>query len=113
MGAHLDVAHPDAVTVGVRTYFQPGVVLKTYWPTERIEIGAYCAVAAHVHLVHGGGLLFDASGRPTPTRQLHSHQPATAASFPIDRLLTDKPFDQGPFDGSLTSRPLRMSSSAR
>ena len=85
-----------ALSVGPATYASPGCVLRTYAPTERIELGGYCSIAHDVRLVNPGGALHDADGAPLHPLVRGEHRPQCASTFPIGVLVPDAPFDEVP-----------------
>lgn len=110
--ARVQVARPGALTVGARTYAARTTLIRTWAPSEQIEIGAWCSIAGEVRIVHPGVSenLLDAAGREVSLRLRGNHRLATATTFPIGIVLPDVPFDTVPPDGSLRSRPLVIGS---
>jgi acetyltransferase-like isoleucine patch superfamily enzyme len=103
--ARVEVARPGAFSHGVASYAGPGSVFKTWAPSERIEIGAYCSFADDVRLLHpGDGRLTDEAGRPLDLRLRGQHRMGAATTFPIGILAPEAPFDEIPPGAS--SRPL-------
>ena len=110
--ASVQVARPGALSVGRRTYAARSTIIKTWAPSERIEIGSYCSIAGEVRIVHPGvsESFVDAAGRPVELRLRGNHRLHTATTFPIGIILDDVRFDQLPADGSLASPPLAIGS---
>jgi acetyltransferase-like isoleucine patch superfamily enzyme len=110
--ARVQVARPNALTVGIRTYAARTTLIKTWAPSERIEIGAWCSIAGEVRIVHPGvsERLTDGGGRDVTLRLRGNHRLETATTYPIGIALPDVPFDALPLDGSLQSRPLVIGS---
>jgi acetyltransferase-like isoleucine patch superfamily enzyme len=110
--ARTELARRDALTVGVRTYAARTSLIKTWSPSEQIEIGSWCSIAGEVRLVHPGAseTFVDRGGREVSLRLRGNHRPETATTFPIGIALPDRPFDEIPGDGSLRSRPLVIGS---
>jgi acetyltransferase-like isoleucine patch superfamily enzyme len=110
--ARVQVARPGALTVGVGTYAARTTVIRTWAPSEQIEIGAWCSIAGEVRIVHPGVSenLIDAAGRGISLRLRGNHRLETATTYPIGIVLPDLPFDTVPPDGSLRSRPLIIGS---
>jgi acetyltransferase-like isoleucine patch superfamily enzyme len=110
--ARIQVARPGALTVGTRTYAARTSLIRTYAPSERIEIGSWCSIAGEVRIVHPGESeeFVDRNGRPASLRLRGNHRLESATTFPIGIVLPDVPFDTLPPDGSLQSRPLIIGS---
>lgn len=110
--ARVEVARRDALSVGVRTYAARSTVIKTWAPSERIEIGSWCSIAGEVRILHPGvsEALTDRSGRTVTLRLRGNHRMETATTFPIGIVLRSVAFDDLPQDGSLKSRPLVIGS---
>jgi acetyltransferase-like isoleucine patch superfamily enzyme len=108
--AHVDIPQrlPGSVRVGHASYGGRGTVVKTWAPTERIEIGAYCSLADDVKVLNPGSRdLLDAEGNPVEEPLMRGfHRAETATTFPIGVLVPDAPFVDPPSDGSLRSAPL-------
>lgn len=84
--AQLDVARPDAVTVGPGTYFTGSRArIVTLSPLESVRIGAYCSIADDVRLVNPHDprdvVAFDDGPRPPELRL--GHRPWTATTLPV------------------------------
>lgn len=110
--ARVQIARPGALSVGTRTYAARTTLIKTWAPSERIEIGAWCSIAGEVRIVHPGVSeeFTDSDGRSVSLRLRGNHRLETATTFPIGILLTDHEFDTLPADGSVQSRPLVIGS---
>jgi acetyltransferase-like isoleucine patch superfamily enzyme len=110
--ARVQLAEAGALSVGPRTYAARSTLIKTWAPSERIEIGAWCSIAGDVRIVHPGESeeFIDAAGRAVSLRLRGNHRLETATTFPIGIVLKDLPFDTLPADGSLQSRPLVIGS---
>jgi acetyltransferase-like isoleucine patch superfamily enzyme len=85
-GAQVNVASPDAVTIGPHSFFTGGDVrVVTYSPLERIEIGAYCSIADEARLINphepDGEVVVD--GVPRAPMLRAAHRPETATTFPM------------------------------
>ena len=108
----IQAARPGAITIGHATYLATGCLVKTWAPTERIEIGAYTSIAEEVRILHPGvnETLTDRSGQQRTFRFRGNHRPDTATTFPIGILVPDMSFDEAPADGSWESRPLVVGS---
>jgi acetyltransferase-like isoleucine patch superfamily enzyme len=105
----VELAHPEAFTIGVRSYLARGALVKTWSPYERIDIGAYCSIAEEVRIIHpGDGVMFDALGRRLPDMRMRGgHHPETATTFGFaDDLPADRFPPPPPTDGSVLTRPL-------
>jgi acetyltransferase-like isoleucine patch superfamily enzyme len=110
--ARVELARSGALSVGVRTYAARSTLIKTWAPSEQIEIGAWCSIAGEVRILHPGEseAFEDASGRSVRLRLRGNHRLEAATTYPIGILLADMPFDELPPDGSLRSRPLVIGS---
>jgi acetyltransferase-like isoleucine patch superfamily enzyme len=108
----IQAARAGAISIGHATYLAAGCLLKTWAPTERIEVGAYSSIAEDVRILHPGvnEILTDRSGKQRTFRFRGNHRPDTATTFPIGILAADLPFDETPSDGSYQSRPLIVGS---
>jgi acetyltransferase-like isoleucine patch superfamily enzyme len=108
----IQAARPGAIVVGHATYLAAGCLVKTWAPTERIEIGAYTSIAEEVRILHPGvnETLTDRAGGQRTFRFRGNHRPDTATTFPIGILVPDMPFDEAPSDGSWESNPLVVGS---
>ena len=87
-------------------------MIKTWAPSERIEIGSWCSIAGEVRILHPGvsEALTDPAGRAVTLRLRGNHRMESATTYPIGIALRDLPFDVLPADGSLQSRPLVIGS---
>jgi acetyltransferase-like isoleucine patch superfamily enzyme len=110
--ASVQVARPGALTIGHRTYAARTALVKTWAPSERIEIGSYCSIAGEVRIVHPGESesFVDSLGRPVRLRLRGNHRLDTATTYPIGIMLGELTFDRLPPDGSVGSRPLVIGS---
>jgi acetyltransferase-like isoleucine patch superfamily enzyme len=110
--ARVQLARPGALSVGTRTYAARTTLIRTWAPSERIEIGAWCSIAGEVRIVHPGVSeeFTDPDGRSVSLRLRGNHRLETATTFPIGIVLEDQAFDILPPDGSLQSAPLRIGS---
>ena len=110
--ARVQLARPDALSVGPRTYASRSTLIKTWAASETVEIGAWCSIAGEVRIVHPGVSeeFTDRDGRSVSLRLRGNHRLETATTFPIGILLKDQTFDALPQDGSLKSRPLVIGS---
>ena len=108
----IQAARPGAITLGTGTYLAAGCLVKTWAPTERIEIGAYTSIAEEVRILHPGvnETLTDRSGTKRTFRFRGNHRPDTATTYPIGILVPGMTFDEAPTDGSYESRPLVIGS---
>lgn len=110
--ASVELARRGSLTVGRRTYAARSTVIKTWAPSEQIEIGAYCSIAGEVRIIHPGVSeeFVDQRGQPVRLRLRGNHRMETATTFPIGILLDAMAFDELPRDGSLVTRPLVIGS---
>jgi acetyltransferase-like isoleucine patch superfamily enzyme len=110
--ARCELARPNALKVGVRTYAASSTLVKTWAPSESIEIGSWCSIAGEVRILHPGvsETLLDAAGTEVTLRLRGNHRMETATTYPIGIALPATRFDDVPADGSLRSRPLVIGS---
>jgi acetyltransferase-like isoleucine patch superfamily enzyme len=110
--ARVQLARPGALSVGTRTYAARSTLIKTWAPSERIEIGAWCSIAGEVRIIHPGvSEEFTASdGGSVSLRLRANHRLGAVTTFPIGILLKNHRFDTLPADGSVQSRPLVIGS---
>lgn len=101
---------PEAATIGYGSYFSLGGKVVTYFPHDRIEIGAYCSIADDVSLIHTSGRAYDrSSGEQVDVVVRGDHRPWAATTYPIGILApADAPYDDPVSDGPLVTRPLRV-----
>lgn len=92
--ARVELADPNALVVGPNSYFGGGCTVKTWAPSERIEIGAYCSISDGVAFLHPGpkdGSFVDESGAKRQVNVRGMHRPACATSYPLGILLPSLP----------------------
>lgn len=82
--------------VGPGTYAGQGLVLQTYTPADRVELGAYCSIADQVSIVLPGGRLYDEDGTELQLTLRGHHREETASTFPVSILVPDEPYDEPP-----------------
>ena len=97
--ARVEVVRPGGFTVGTASYAGPGTLVKTWAPTERIELGSYCSLADDIRLLApGDDDVRAADGTPLELTRRGVHRPHAASTFPIGVLVPEAPYDEAPDD---------------